>query len=80
MKINLRFIFVIFYITAVLILTVYLRNSERSAVYQLCKINAQQSSLKQQLGSKQLRLESLINPIGISERLKKHKNKKSNVQ
>jgi hypothetical protein len=80
MRVNLRFIVIVFYITAVLIFTVYLRNSERSVVYELCKINAQQSSLKQQLGNKQLRLENLINPVGITERLKSPIDKNPNVR
>jgi hypothetical protein len=63
------FVFVVFYFTAVLILTVSLRSANNRIFYKLCAINAEQSRLKQQLGNKQLELESLINPGAISERL-----------
>jgi len=63
------FVFVIFYFTAVLIATVWLRSANNRTFYKLCTINAQQSQLKQQLWQKQLRLENLINPAIVSERL-----------
>ena len=64
-----RFIFVICYFTAVLIVTVYLRSVENRAFYKLFNINTEQSRLKQELGQKQLHLENLINPAALSERL-----------
>jgi len=64
-----RFIFVVFYFTAILILTVYLRGICNHNFYKLCSINAEQNRLKQQLWQKQLQLESLINPAAVSERL-----------
>jgi len=63
------FVFVIFYFTAVLIATVWLRGANNRIFYKLCTINAQQNQLKQQLWQKQLRLENLINPVTVSERL-----------
>ncbi|MHC4062151.1 MAG: hypothetical protein ACYSR6_11190 [Planctomycetota bacterium] len=63
------FVFVVFYFATVLIFTVYLRNTNNRIFYSLCAINAKQSRLKQQLWQKQLRLESLINPAAVSERL-----------
>jgi len=64
-----RFVFVIFYFTAVLILTVCLRSAGNRIFYKLCTVDAKQGRLKQQLWQKQLQLESLINPAAISERL-----------
>jgi len=61
------FVFVIFYFTAVLIATVWLRSTNNRIFYKLCTINAQQNQLKQLLWQKQLRLENLINPVTASE-------------
>ncbi len=66
---RLRFCFVIFYFTAVLILTVCLRSANNRIFYKLRTIDAEQGQLKQQLWQKQLQLESLINPAAVSERL-----------
>ncbi len=66
-----RFVFVVFYFTAILIFTVYLRSANNRIFYKLCTINTEQSRLKQQLGNKQLQLESLINPAAVSQRLGK---------
>ena len=63
------FVFVVFYFTAVLILTLSLRSADNRIFYKLCTINAEQSRLKQQLWQKQLRLENLINPAAVSQRL-----------
>lgn len=63
------FVFVVFYFTAVLILTISLRSADNRIFYKLCTINAEQSRLKQQLWQKQLRLENLINPAAVSEHL-----------
>ena len=70
MKSQFRFVFVIFYLTAVLIFTVYLRTSDNQLFYQLCSINSEQSKLKQVLWQKQLRVEKYINPAAVSERIK----------
>ena len=64
-----RFVFVIFCFTAVLIFAVYLRSANNRIFYELCACNAEQSQLKQELGTKQLLLESLINPAAISQRV-----------
>jgi len=63
------FVFVVFYFTAVLIFTIYLRSANNRIFYKLCTLTAEQSRLKQQLGNKQLRLENLINPAALSKRL-----------
>jgi cytochrome c-type biogenesis protein CcmE len=67
------FIFVIFYFTAVLILTIYLRGANNRIFYKLYMRTAEQSRLKQQLWQKQLRLENLINPAAVSRHLDGHK-------
>ncbi len=69
MKSRFRFVFVIFYLTAVLILTICLRNANNRIFYKLCMRTAEQNRLKQELGNKQLRLENLINPASVSHRL-----------
>ena len=63
------FVFVVFYFTAVLILTVSLRSAANRIFYKLCTVNAEQSRLKQELWQKQLQLENLINPAAVSQRL-----------
>jgi hypothetical protein len=69
MRSRFRFVFVVFYLTAVLILTVYLRSADNHTFYKLCTVDTEQSRLKQELWQKQLQLESLINPAAVSQRL-----------
>jgi len=64
-----RFVFVVFYLAAILIFTVCLRAAENRNFYRLCTIEIKESRLKQQLWQKQLQLESLINPAALSQRL-----------
>lgn len=64
-----RIVFVVLCVTAVLILTVYLHSANNRIFYVLCKYKAEQNRLLQQLGTKQLHLESLINPVAISRHL-----------
>lgn len=68
MKSRFYFVFIIFYFTAVLIFTVYLRSVESRIFYETCAIRTKQGRLKQQLWQKQLRLEGLISPAAVSER------------
>ena len=63
-----RFVFVIFYLTAVLIFTVYLRGVNSRVFYEIRLCEAEQIRLRQELGAKQLRLEKLINPAAVSLR------------
>lgn len=65
-----RFIFIVLYLTAVLISTVYLRSRENNLFYQLYSANIRQRRLEQRLCQKQLQLESLINPAALSKYLK----------
>ena len=64
-----RFVFVVFCFTAVLIFAVNLRSVNNRIFYELCACNVEMSRLKQKLGTKQLLLESLINPAAISQRV-----------
>lgn len=64
-----RFVLVVFYFTAVLIFAVYLRGDNNRIFYELCAYEAKQGRLKQELGTKQLMLEGLINPAAISQRI-----------
>ena len=64
-----RFVFVVFYFTAVLIYAVYLRSANNRIYYECRKCDVEQSQLKQELGAKQILLESLINPAAISQRV-----------
>jgi len=66
---RLCFVFVIFCLVAILIFTVYLRSADSRIFYKLYTINTEQSRLNQQLGTKQLQVESLINPAAVAERL-----------
>ena len=64
-----RFVFVVFCFTAVLIFAVNLRSANNRIFYELCACNADMSRFKQELGTKQLLLEGLINPAAISQRV-----------
>ncbi len=65
---RLYFVFVVFYFTAVLVFAVYLRSANNRIFYELCTCRVEQSRLKQELGTKQLLLEGLINPAAVSQR------------
>jgi cytochrome c-type biogenesis protein CcmE len=69
MRPGFRFFFVVVYVVAILIFTVYLHNVNDRIFYKLCAQDIEQSRLKQQLWQKQLQLEGLINPAALSERL-----------
>ena len=69
MGLRFRFVFVVFYFTAVLIFTVYLRSANNRIFYKLYMHRVEQSRLKQELWQKQLQLEGLINPAALSQRL-----------
>ncbi|MBN2136532.1 MAG: hypothetical protein JW720_01875 [Sedimentisphaerales bacterium] len=64
-----RFVFVIFYCTGILILTVYLRNANNRIFYQRSTQAVEQRRLNKDLADKQIRVECLINPTAVSERL-----------
>ena len=64
-----RFVFVVFYFTGILILAVYLRSLNNRIFYELSLETDEQERLNEELGDKQLRIERLINPTAVSERL-----------
>ena len=64
-----RFVFVVFYFTAISIIGVYLRSSEDRIFFLLRKEKVEQNWLTQELRGKQIQLENLMNPNTISERL-----------
>jgi hypothetical protein len=63
------FVLVVFFFAATLIVAVYLRGSNHRTFYTLRRYAIEQERLRQELWQKQLRVESLINPAAISERL-----------
>lgn len=62
-------VLVVLFFAATLILAVYLRGSNHRIFYALQRQRVEQNQLRQELWQKQLRVESLINPAAISERL-----------
>jgi hypothetical protein len=72
MRSQFRFFFVIFYVVAILIITVYLHSVNDRIFYRLSAQDIEQNRLKQQLWQKQLQLEGLINPAALSQRLDKN--------
>jgi hypothetical protein len=48
-----------------MLLTVYLRSANNRLFFQYYQSRGEQSRLKQQLGNKQLQVESLINPASV---------------
>ncbi|MBN2180650.1 MAG: hypothetical protein JW715_01955 [Sedimentisphaerales bacterium] len=64
-----RFVFAVLCLTAILIFAVFIRDENNRIFYELCTYKADINHLKQELGAKQLRLEGLINPAAISQRL-----------
>ena len=66
---RLCFAFFVFYLTGILVFAVHLRAANNRIFNRLCTYRGEQSRLKQQLWQKQLRLESLMNPATVSDRL-----------
>lgn len=62
-----RFIFVIFYFTALLVATVHLRTTSSQIFYRSRTAGVAQNRLKQQLWQKQLMLASMINPTVLPD-------------
>ena len=62
-----RLIFIVFFATAVMIATVWLRTSSSRIFYQHRGAQVEQQLLQQQLGQKQLEMHRLTNPGAISE-------------
>jgi hypothetical protein len=73
-----RFVFAVLCLTAVLLTAIFLREANNRVFYNLCTYRAELNRLKQNLGAKQLRLEALINPAAVSERLNDLNNEQKN--
>jgi preprotein translocase subunit SecG len=63
------FVLVVFFFAATLIVAVYLRGADKWTFYQIRTYRIEQGRLQQELWQKQLRVESLINPASISQKL-----------
>jgi hypothetical protein len=57
-----RLVFVIFFLTAVLVFTIHIRTASSRVFNRFCKAQAQQKILRQELRDCQLRFESLTTP------------------
>jgi hypothetical protein len=64
-----RLVFVIFFLTAVLIFTIHIRTASSRVFNRFCKAQAQQKILRQELRTCQLRFESLITPRRLLEQV-----------
>jgi hypothetical protein len=62
-----RLVFIVFYLTAILIATVHLRTVSSRLFYRFRTAVVARDRIKSQLWQKQIQLESLINPSAISE-------------
>jgi len=60
-----RFVFIVLQVTAILILTVYLRSSKSRTFYRLSLVRSEKSRLKRSLNNKQLKLEHITNPAAL---------------
>jgi hypothetical protein len=64
-----RLVFVVFFLTAVLIFTIHIRTASSRVFNRFTKAQAQQKILRQELRTSQLRFESLITPRRLLEQL-----------
>ncbi len=62
-----RLIFIVFFLTVVLIGAVHMRVSSSRVFFRCRRAIVEQDNLRLQLGRKQLKLEELLNPSVISE-------------
>jgi len=69
MRSGVYFVFIVFFVTAILLITVALRTAENRVFYRLCIVRSRENHLKQQLWQKQLQLESRLNPGVLSRYL-----------
>ena len=69
MRPQFRFLFVVFFFTAVLLFAVYIRSANNRVFNKLHEQESEQGRLIKELTHKQLELEDLINPAAVSQRL-----------
>ena len=77
---QLRFVFAIFCLTAILLVAIFLRDANNRVFNELCRYRQELGQLKQQLGAKQLRLESMITPAAVLKHLNDLNNEKTIVK
>ena len=61
-----RLIFVVFYVTTVLLCTVHLRTATRRVFHRYRRAKVEQRQLVEQLRSVQLELEALVSPAAVA--------------
>jgi Tfp pilus assembly protein PilO len=69
MGLRLRLVLVVLFFVATLVTAVYLQGVNHRTFYTLALYRMEQNRLRQELWQKQLRVESLINPAAIADRL-----------
>jgi hypothetical protein len=77
---QLRFVFAIFCLTAILLAAIFLRDANNRVFNELCEYRRELGLLKQQLGAKQLRLEAMITPAAVLKHLNDLNNEKTIVK
>ncbi len=65
MRSQLRYVYMVFFFSSVLIFTVLLRSAHDKICYKLALAQARENKTKQQLWQKQIYLESLVNPAAV---------------
>ena len=69
MRLGFRLVFVAFFFTSVMLFAASVRNANDRIFYKIMAARLSQNRVKQQLAAKQLRLENLINPASVSEKI-----------
>lgn len=69
MRLLFRCVVVVFGLASILIFAVYLHSANNRIFYKLSTYQSELNQFKQQLWQKQLRVESLLNPASISQRI-----------
>lgn len=69
MRLGFRLVFVALFFTLVMLFAASIRNANDRIFYKIMAARVSQNRLKQQLAARQLRLENLINPASVSEKI-----------
>lgn len=64
---RLKLVIFIFFVTGMLVLTVFVRLRNNSLFHEFCRIKVRRSVYREQLWQEQLEVESLLNPAALSE-------------
>ncbi|MFA5555037.1 MAG: hypothetical protein WDA68_10870 [Phycisphaerae bacterium] len=68
---RIKFVFIIFFVTASMVFAVYIRIRTDQFFYKFTRVTTEHNRLKQQLWRKQLQLESQLNPAVITSHMAK---------